>query len=190
MSSAAPQVLDEVFGAESITLAEGLGTGPVSVESYRSPEFFERERTQVFMRAWLCMGRVEQLPEPGSYFVKPVEVCKASVLVTRDSSDRIQAFHNVCKHRGNLVALQEAGKQSRFTCAYHGWTYKNDGELIAVPDQKSFFDLDKKKCGHSTIATDVWEAGSSSISKRSPKSPCRISWAIMAGCSREFPIPI
>ncbi len=35
MSTAAPKVLDEVFGAESITLAEGLGTGPVSVESYR-----------------------------------------------------------------------------------------------------------------------------------------------------------
>ena len=157
MSSAAPQVLDEVFGAESITLAEGLGTGPVSVESYRSPEFFERERTQVFMRAWLCMGRVEQLPEPGSYFVKPVEVCKASVLVTRDGSDRIQAFHNVCKHRGNLVALQESGKQSRFTCAYHGWTYKNDGEVLSIPDQKSFFDLDKKSCGLTKIATDVWE---------------------------------
>lgn len=145
------------FERKNITRAHGLGTDPVSVEPYRSPAYFELERERVFRRAWLCMGRVEQLPQPGSYFVKPVEVCKASVLVTRDKSDRIQAFHNVCSHRGNLVALKETGVQSRFTCAYHGWTYKNDGELAGVPDQGSFFELDRKKCGLTVIATDVWD---------------------------------
>lgn len=157
MSTAAIDILEEEFGTESLTLAEGLDTGPVSIEPYRSPEFFERERTQVFMRAWLCLGRVDQLPEPGAYFVKQVEICKASVLVTRDKADRVQAFHNVCQHRGNLLALAESGKQSRFTCTYHGWTYKNDGDLIGVPDEGHFFDLDKKSCGLTKIATDVWE---------------------------------
>lgn len=157
--STAEREIDEavVFETKNITRTEGLGTGPVSVEPYRSAAYFEVERERVFGRAWLCMGRVEQLAEPGAYFVKPVEVCKASVLVTRDKADRIQAFHNVCAHRGNLLALQERGVQSRFTCAYHGWTYKNDGELATVPDQRNFFGLDKKKCGLTTIATDVWE---------------------------------
>ncbi len=156
MSTAFADVVSE-FGNESITRKEGLGTRPVSIESYRSPEWFELEREQVFMRAWLNLGRVEQLAEPGSYFVKAIDVCKASVLVTRNASGKIQAFHNVCKHRGNLVALKDSGKQSRFTCAYHGWTYKNDGDLVGVPDERSFFDLDKKKCGLTKIATEIWE---------------------------------
>ena len=140
-----------------ITHTEGLSTGPVPIEAYRSPDYFELERERVFRRAWLCMGRVEQLAEAGSYFVKPVEVCKASVLVTRDKAGTVRAFHNVCKHRGNLLALKERGTGSRFTCAYHGWTYKNDGVLMGVPDEGNFFELDKKKCGLTPIATDIWE---------------------------------
>ena len=142
---------------ENFTQMAGLATGPVSVESYRSPELYEREREQVFGRAWLYIGRIEELPNPDSYFVKDIEVRKASVLVTRDKQGKISAFHNVCSHRGNLLALQPSGSQSRFTCAYHGWTYRNNGELIGVPDQGRFFDLDKKKLGLKSIATDIWE---------------------------------
>jgi len=156
MNIAAPGASAVPFQRD-ITLRQGLGTGPVSVEPYRSKEYFEQECDQVFGRAWLCMGRVDQLPEPGTYFVKPVEVRKASVLVTRDKADKIQAFHNVCKHRGNLVVLDASGKRNRFSCAYHGWTYGNTGELIGVPDEDAFFSLDRKACGLTTIHTDVWE---------------------------------
>src|SRR3546814_4984624 len=46
-----------------LTQTAGLGTGPVSCEPYRSPAYFERERENLFKRAWLTVGRVEQLPE-------------------------------------------------------------------------------------------------------------------------------
>ncbi|MGZ9709992.1 aromatic ring-hydroxylating oxygenase subunit alpha [Glaciimonas sp. GNP009] len=149
--------LGEAGSKESFTLTSGLGTGPVPVDSYISPEFFEQERTRVFGRSWLHVGRIDQLPETDSYFVKEIEICKASVLVTRNAQGKVQAFHNVCSHRGNLVVTDECGTSSRFRCAYHGWTYQSDGTLAGVPDQKNFFNLDKKTCGLTPIATEVWE---------------------------------
>ncbi len=141
----------------SFTKVAGLGTGPVSVEPYRSPAYFELERERVFKRAWLCIGRVEQLPEINSFFVKDLDIVKASALITRDKNDKIRAFHNVCSHRGNLVVNETCGVAERLVCKYHNWTYANDGQLVGVPDQKHFFDLDKKTCGLTPIACDVWE---------------------------------
>src|SRR3546814_48944 len=79
-----------------LTQTAGLGTGPVSCEPYRSPAYFERERENLFKRAWLTVGRVEQLPEKGSFFTKTIEIWNAPIVVTRGSDDRIQAFYNVC----------------------------------------------------------------------------------------------
>lgn len=149
--------IDSRFGGKSLTEANGLSTGPVSMEPYRSPAFYELERERVFRRSWLMMCRVEELPKAGSYVLKQVEVCGASVLITRARDGAIRSFHNVCSHRGNQVVLDEAGTASRFVCRYHNWTYANDGNLLGIPDESQFFDVDKKKCGLTPIATDVWE---------------------------------
>ncbi len=45
------------------------GTGNVSYLDSISPEFFE-EKQAIFKRAWLNVGRGEQLPKMGSYFTK------------------------------------------------------------------------------------------------------------------------
>src|SRR3546814_1800941 len=76
-----------------LTQTAGLGTGPVSCEPYRSPAYFERERENLFKRARLTVGRVEQLPEKGSFFTKTIEIWNAPIVVTRGSDDRIQAFY-------------------------------------------------------------------------------------------------
>ncbi len=80
-----------------------LGTGPVRFEDSISPEFFELEREAIFKRAWLNVGRVEQLPRGGSYFTKTLPGLRASVIVTRDRDGEVRAFHNVCRHRGNRL---------------------------------------------------------------------------------------
>jgi phenylpropionate dioxygenase-like ring-hydroxylating dioxygenase large terminal subunit len=147
-----------VIDEESFTLAAKLPTGPVPVEPYRSPEYFELEREKVFKRAWLYAGRVEMVPEPTSFFVKDIEVIKASVLITRGKDGVIRAFHNVCSHRGNLVENRVCGKAERFVCRYHNWAYGCDkGELLGIPDQKHFFDVDKRQLGLTPIHCEVWE---------------------------------
>ncbi|MCB2050818.1 MAG: aromatic ring-hydroxylating dioxygenase subunit alpha [Novosphingobium sp.] len=151
------QVAD--FRAERTNLTElaGLSKEPVSLEPYRSQEWFEREVNQIFKRAWLCLGREERIANPGDFFVQKIEVAKTDIIVTRTKGGHVRAFHNVCAHRSNKLVLDPEGNASRFICRYHNWTYRNDGELIGVPDQKNFFDLDKKSCGLKPIACDMWE---------------------------------
>ncbi|MGE0487028.1 MAG: aromatic ring-hydroxylating dioxygenase subunit alpha [Gammaproteobacteria bacterium] len=141
----------------SLTEACGLDTGPVPSRLYTDPAQYELERERIFRRAWLKVGRVEQIPDAGDYFVKDIAVCAASILVTRTKGGALKAFHNVCSHRGNLVALSPCGNASRFTCRYHSWTYDNAGKLVGVPDEAGFFGLDKKRCGLTPVALDTWE---------------------------------
>ena len=63
-----------------------LGTGPVSYADSISPEFYELERKAIFERAWLNVGRVEELPRNGSYFTKEIPPAKASVIVRRSAN--------------------------------------------------------------------------------------------------------
>ena len=80
-----------------------LGTGPVPIEPIVSPEYFALERERIFRRTWLHMGRVEQIPEAGDYFVKELPVCRTSILVVRGKDGQVRAFHNVCSHRCNKL---------------------------------------------------------------------------------------
>jgi len=141
----------------TLTEAAGLGTGPVPMEPYRSPAFHEKEREQVFKRSWLMMCRQEEVPKPGDFVLRNVEICRASIIIARGSDGQIRAFHNVCSHRGNQVVVTPSGSASRFMCRYHNWTYRNDGQLLAIPDEASFFNVDKKRCGLTPIATEIWE---------------------------------
>ena len=65
-----------------------LGTAPLPTEPYVSQEFFELERDRVFARAWLNVGRVDEIPEAGDYFVRDIAICGASVLVIRGADAR------------------------------------------------------------------------------------------------------
>ena len=61
-----------------------LGTGPVSYEDSIIPEIYELERKAIFKRAWLNVGRVEQIPRKGSYFTKELAVANTSIIVVRN----------------------------------------------------------------------------------------------------------
>ena len=56
-----------------------LGTGPVSFRDSTSPEFYAAEREAIFKRAWLNVGRVEELPRVGSYFTKDIAAVGTSI---------------------------------------------------------------------------------------------------------------
>ena len=125
-----------------------LGTDPVSYDDCISEEFFRAEREAVFERTWLCVGREERLPRPGSYFTRELPGKLASIVVTRDLDGKVHAFHNVCAHRGNKVVWQEhpseesSGTCRQFQCKYHGWRYGLDGQVVHITNQQEFFDLD------------------------------------------------
>src|SRR3546814_4344120 len=113
----------------------------------------------------LTVGRVEQLPEKGSFFTKTIEIWNAPIVVTRGSDDRIQAFYNVCAHRGNQVVLTERGRASRFSCNYHNWVYQIGRAHVRTPVTNAHLVcrllLEKKK---TTTTTHTYKHRTSSCS--------------------------
>ena len=45
------------------------GRGPLSSRPYFDPEWYELERQAIFMRSWLHIGHVCEIPEPGSFIL-------------------------------------------------------------------------------------------------------------------------
>lgn len=137
-----------------------LGTDPVSFEDCVSEEFFLAEREKVFKRSWLKVGRVEQLPRVGSYFTRELPGLGSIVICRAETG--VNAFHNVCAHRGNKVVwtehpMQESkGSCREFSCKYHGWRYGLDGRCTHITNEGEFFDLDKSSLGLPQLACDVW----------------------------------
>jgi phenylpropionate dioxygenase-like ring-hydroxylating dioxygenase large terminal subunit len=134
-----------------------LGTGPVSIEPYLSQEYFDRERDTIFRRSWLNVGREEQIPAAGDYFVQEIPNCDVSILLVRGKDGVIRGFHNVCAHRMNKLVWTSEGSCQSFRCKFHGWSYDSSGQLRGVPDEETFYDLDKKKRGLSSVAVEIWQ---------------------------------
>jgi len=134
-----------------------LGTGPIPIEPYVSRAYFEKEQERIFRKVWLNIGRVEQILQPGDYFVKDLEVCNTAILVVRGKDGVIRAFHNMCSHRGNQLVWNNQGNCQVFTCKFHGWTYGLDGSLRHITDEDNFFSPKKETLGMTPVAVDTWE---------------------------------
>jgi phenylpropionate dioxygenase-like ring-hydroxylating dioxygenase large terminal subunit len=140
-----------------------LGTQDVSYEDSISPEFFEKEKQKIFKKAWLFVGRVEELPRIGSYFTKEFAVCDTSILVVRGKDQKIRAFHNICSHRSNKLVWEEHPREEtrgtcrQFQCKYHSWRYDLDGSLIKATREDQFFNFDRAKYGLTPMSCDIWE---------------------------------
>ena len=116
-------------------------------DAYRSSEFFELEQQQVLGTSWVVVGLVSQVEKPGQVLV--TQVAGQSIIVTRDSEMKLQAYYNVCRHRGAEL-VQENCTVRRFRCPYHSWGYDLQGNCIGTPlfdgsdipsDQQGIFDM-------------------------------------------------
>jgi len=102
---------------------------------YVSPAFHELEMERVWRRVWQMACREEQIAEVGDHVV--YEIGDHSIIVVRSAPDRIQAFENVCLHRGRLLR-EHGGRVEQFRCPFHGWTWRLDGQLAEIPCRWDF----------------------------------------------------
>jgi Rieske 2Fe-2S family protein len=134
-----------------------LGNGPLSTDRFISPEWFERERTELFAKTWINLGSVRDLEGPNSFFTRDLVVLDKQILVTMDADGEVRSFHNVCSHRGMKLMWEDRGACPRaFVCRFHGWAYEKDGSCVSVPDEIEFHFKDRSEIGLVPITTAVW----------------------------------
>jgi phenylpropionate dioxygenase-like ring-hydroxylating dioxygenase large terminal subunit len=88
------------------------------------------------------VGHASEIPEPGDYRLS--QIGRQSVIMTRDEAGQVHLLMNRCTHRANAVCQSERGNANAFRCAYHGWTFRNTGDLIGVTYPKRYGDTFNK----------------------------------------------
>jgi len=122
-------------------------------EAYTGEDFWRFERWALFEREWLCVGHVNQVPNPGDYF--GITVIDEPLIVARAESGDIHVTSAICQHRGHplLDGLAQADASGAcrnarlLICPYHSWSYSLDGALHAAPGMSrtaSLADLRKR----------------------------------------------
>ena len=104
--------------------------------AYTDPERHKRERDILFTKTPQVVCLSSEIKEPGAY--RTFDEAGPPVVVARGKDGTVRAFLNICPHRGARLVREEAGKANRFTCWFHGWTYANDGRLIAATEADRF----------------------------------------------------
>jgi len=120
---------------------------------YTSPELFDREIETIFLKEWLCVGRVEEYSKPGDYHA--LRIAGEPLLIARDTQNKLHAFRNLCVHRGVEVASGQGNAKS-FRCPYHSWVYNLDGTLAGAPHTKEVEGFDFSSCKLPSIKLDTW----------------------------------
>ena len=111
------------------------------VSAYTCPELAAREWECFFREHPQVIGLSGDLPEPGSYIT--LNDFGTPILAVRDKDARFRVFLNACRHRGVRVAGEARGKAFTFMCPFHNWTYSSRGELINIPREQDFGDVDR-----------------------------------------------
>ncbi len=110
----------------------------VRTRVYTDPQIFEDEMRYIFEKAWVYVAHESEVRHPGDY--RTAAIGRQPVIVSRGQDNKIHILLNVCRHRGNAVCREERGNSNFFRCPYHGWVYRNSGELTAITDRKEYPD--------------------------------------------------
>lgn len=123
-------------------------------EAYYDDSYHVAEQQELFGKEWFCVGHTAEIPKRGD--TKMVDVGSQSFILTRDKKNNVNAFYNVCRHRGaKLIENEDSVNRKRLNCPYHWWSYRLTGELVSTP----FFESDnfsKGNYGLLKLRVETW----------------------------------
>ena len=172
------------FEASRSAPPEGFPVLPdIPAGRYTDQRFFNLEIKHVWRKSWLLAAHIDELPEPGSFLLW--DNAGQPVLLVHAADGSINAFYNTCSHRGAPVVTERSGHRKRFTCPYHGWSYSDRGELVAVRDPQDFRDLDLSTRGLAPVRCERF--GNLVFVNFDPEAPALLDWlGPIAGEWEEF----
>jgi phenylpropionate dioxygenase-like ring-hydroxylating dioxygenase large terminal subunit len=113
------------------TVFEQVRRGLLPAYIYNDQEIFALEQSRLFSQNWVFVAHESEIAAPGDYVVR--RILDDSFIVTRDEHANVRVLFNMCLHRGMQLCRAEVGNASHFRCPYHGWSYRNDGQLVGLP---------------------------------------------------------
>ena len=105
---------------------------------YMSETVLQADLEHIFGKHWIFVAVEPEVPEAGDYIT--VDFGTHSILIVRDDDMQVQAFHNVCRHRGSRLCATQKGVVGNIVCPYHQWTYDLTGKLIHAKHMGDDFD--------------------------------------------------
>ena len=121
----------DFIDAEALARARGDNglASRLPTVAYKDRDFLALEYSRWLRRTWMFVGRGQEMANPGD--VAPIP--GHPYFLMRNGEGVINAFHNVCRHRGHTLVEAPCNKRDTLVCPYHAWTYDLDGKLLVAP---------------------------------------------------------
>ena len=119
---------------------------------YHSEDIFKSEIKNIFTKEWLWVGRSDELITSGDYITR--EIFGYPIIILKDESESLKAYHNVCRHRAAKLLSPAKGNCKQLVCPYHGWKYGLSGILMDTPKFFTEDAFDESKHSLFNIKTD------------------------------------
>jgi anthranilate 1,2-dioxygenase (deaminating, decarboxylating) large subunit len=144
----------KAFVNDSLDFRPNDGVFRIARTIFTEPELFDLEMELIFEKQWIYACHESQLENKHDFIT--MQAGRQPLIITRDAKGELNALANTCQHRGATLTRIAAGNQSTFTCPFHAWCYKSNGELVKVkaPDQyDECFDKGRRGLAHAKISS-------------------------------------
>ena len=124
--------------------------------AYWDGEKYQRDLDAIWYKNWLLICREADLAQPLAF--RRFRIGTQDIVVLRDDTGALRAFHNTCRHRGSQLCQESEGrlKARLITCPYHAWSYSLRGDLVRVPSKSLPEGFDKADHPLYRVALSTW----------------------------------
>lgn len=128
---------------------------PLSIDAsvYTDPQRFAAEKRALFDERPVLACLSGDLPEPGD--TRLFEETGRPILLVRAQDGSVNAFLNMCMHRGAKL-VSECTRKAVISCPFHGWSFGLDGRLKGIPGREGFEGIDVSQRGLIRVPAAEW----------------------------------